>query len=201
LSLLKLDVKFELLIYDGELNAKKLDNLIKQIEVYSRVQKIMDDTAKIQLVVLRLSGTTLIWWESKTQVDIVQNGKLISSWDKFTKAIRKEFYPLVYTQMTNIEWQHLRQGKGQNIQANTQEFKKKELSLGMPLYTHENILKSIGGMHSYLHHTILMFNPTNIDKVLVQDNHLESSKGKHAIEDKNPYKFENKSKGKWKSKK
>ena len=36
-SLIKLDVKFDLPIYDGELNAKKLDNLIKQIDVYRRV--------------------------------------------------------------------------------------------------------------------------------------------------------------------
>jgi hypothetical protein len=56
-------------------------------------------------------------------------------------------------------------------------------------------------MHSYLRHTILMFNPTNIDKVLVQATHLEASKGKHVIEDKKPYKFEKKPKGKWKSKK
>jgi hypothetical protein len=45
-----------------------------------------------------------------------------------------------------------------------------------------------------------MFNPTNIDKVSVQATHLEASKGKHVIEDKNPYKFEKKLKGKWKSK-
>jgi len=59
LPLLKLDVKFELLTYDGELNAEKLDNWIKQIEVYCRVQKIMDDVAKVQLAALRLSGTNL----------------------------------------------------------------------------------------------------------------------------------------------
>jgi hypothetical protein len=46
-----------------------------------------------------------------------------------------------------------------------------------------------------------MFNPTNIDKVSVQATHLEASKGKHVIEDKKPYKFEKKPKGKWKSKK
>jgi hypothetical protein len=87
----------------GELNVKKLDNWIKKIEVYCRVQKIMDDTAKIQLDALQLSGTTLIWWESKMQVDLVKKGKLVSSWDKFTKYIRKKFYPLAYTQMTIIE--------------------------------------------------------------------------------------------------
>jgi hypothetical protein len=39
----------------------------------------MDEATKIQLFSLRLSGTSLIWWESKMQVDIVQKGKVISS--------------------------------------------------------------------------------------------------------------------------
>jgi hypothetical protein len=34
----KLDVKFELPIYNGDLDAEKLDNWIKQLEVYCRVQ-------------------------------------------------------------------------------------------------------------------------------------------------------------------
>ena len=36
-SLIKLDVKFDLPIYDGELNAEKLDNWIRKIDVYCRV--------------------------------------------------------------------------------------------------------------------------------------------------------------------
>jgi hypothetical protein len=38
MPLLKLDVKFELPIYDGEANAEKLDNWIRQMEVYYSVQ-------------------------------------------------------------------------------------------------------------------------------------------------------------------
>jgi hypothetical protein len=78
---LKFDVKFDLPIYDGELNAEKLDNWIKKIEVYCKVQNIVDDIAKIKLASLLLGGIALVWWESKTQVDLVQWGKLISSWD------------------------------------------------------------------------------------------------------------------------
>jgi hypothetical protein len=78
---------------------------------------------------------------------------------------------------------------------------KKYLSLGIPLYTCETLLKHIGDMHSYLRHTILMFNPTNIDELLVQATHLEDSKGKHVFEDKKPHKFEKQLKGKMKSKK
>jgi hypothetical protein len=62
-------------------------------------------------------------------------------------------------------------------------------------------LKYIGGVHSYLQQTILMFNLTNIDEVSIQETHLEDRKGKLVIEDKKPHKFEKKSKGRWKSKK
>jgi hypothetical protein len=103
--------------------------------------------------------------------------------------------------MTIIYWKHLRQGKGKKFQVHTQEFKKKALSLGIMLYTHKTLLKYIGGIHSYLRHIILMFNPTNIDEVSVQATHLEGNKGKHVFEDKKPHKFEKKSKEKRKSKK
>ena len=43
----------------------------------------------------------------------------------------------------------------------------------LPLYTHETLLKFIGGLHSYLRHTILMFNPNNLDEVCVQSTHIE----------------------------
>ena len=51
--------------------------------------------------------------------------------------------------------------------------------LGIPLYTQETLLRFIGGLHSYLRHTILMFNSTNIDEVCVQSTHIES-KGDNA---------------------
>ena len=46
-SLLKLDVNFELPIYDGEMNTEKIDNWIKQLEVYCRIQNVSDDKMKI----------------------------------------------------------------------------------------------------------------------------------------------------------
>jgi hypothetical protein len=99
--LLNLDVKLNLSTYDGELNAEKLDNWVKQIEVYCRVHKITHDTSKIQLATLRLSGTTLIRWESQTHVDLIQHGKIISSWTEFIVALRKQFYTLAYMQHIN----------------------------------------------------------------------------------------------------
>jgi hypothetical protein len=65
--------------------------------------------------------------------------------------------------------------------------------LEIPLHTYETVIKYIGGLHSYLHCIFFMFNPTNIHEVLVQANHLESSKGKHGMENEPP-KFEKQTK-------
>jgi hypothetical protein len=91
-------------------------------------------------------------------VDLVQHGKIISSWVEFISAMRKKLYPLEYTQTYMIEWLHLKPLKGKNVQYYTQEFKKKDLALEIPLHTRETLIKYIGCLHFYLRHTILMFN-------------------------------------------
>ena len=73
-----------------------------------------------------------------------------------------------------MDWKNLRQGRGQSVQEYTQMFRKKALSLGIPLYTQETLLMYIGGLHVYLRHSILMFNPSNFDEVCVQATHIES---------------------------
>jgi hypothetical protein len=122
---LNLDIKFELPIYNGEVNAEKLDNWIRQIEVYCRIQKIQDDETKIQLASLRLDSATLIWWESKTQEDMKKHGKILTSWNDFIVAIKRQFYPLAYMQKATMDWQNFRQAKGHNVQRFTQEFRRK----------------------------------------------------------------------------
>jgi len=53
-------------------------------------------------------------------------------------------------------------------------FRKRALVLGVPLYTQENLLKYIGGLRSHLRHSIIMFNPSNLDKLCVQATHIEA---------------------------
>lgn len=102
----------------------------------------------------------------------------MSSYDYFISILHKQFYSLAYDQTTMIKWLQVRQLKGQNVQASTQEFKKKSWESKIPLHTRETIRKYIVGLHSYLRHTILMINHSNINEVSVKTTHLESSKGK-----------------------
>jgi hypothetical protein len=120
--LLKLDVKLELPIYDGELNAEKLDNWIRHMEVYCRVQQIKDEATQIKLASLRLAGTTLIWWQSKLQNRMQQVGNVFPSGKIFISALRKQFYHLGYKEKALIEWQSLKIRKGQIVQEYTDGF-------------------------------------------------------------------------------
>jgi hypothetical protein len=63
--LLKLDVKFTLPMFNGDVKTEKLDNWIRQVEVYCRVQHIGEEEVKVQMASLQLESTALVWWESK----------------------------------------------------------------------------------------------------------------------------------------
>jgi hypothetical protein len=65
-----------------------------------------------------------------------------------------------------MEWQTLRQNKGQIVQSFTEEFRKKSLALNIPLDSYETLMKYISALHIYLRHTLLLFNPTSLDKFL-----------------------------------
>jgi hypothetical protein len=54
-------------------------------------KKIQDDENKIQLASLILDIAALIWWESKTQEDMKKHGKILTSWNDFIVAIKRQF--------------------------------------------------------------------------------------------------------------
>jgi hypothetical protein len=100
--LLKLYVKFSLVLFNGDANPEKLDNWIRQVEVYCHVQHIDEEEVKVQLASLRLEGTALVWLEIKHR-DKSKCGNLLSSWLEFKSTIRNQFYPLGYLHKAMME--------------------------------------------------------------------------------------------------
>jgi hypothetical protein len=100
-----------------------------------------------------------------------------------------------------MEWKTLRQSKSETVQSFIEEFRKKAIALNIPLDSYETLMKYIGTLHSYIHHTFLLFNTTSLDEVCVQATHLENM-GKHVQEDpmKKPSNFPHKTFKKFKRK-
>ena len=74
------------------------------MEVYCNVQQIKDEATQIKLAWLCLVGTILIWWQRKLQNGTQQVGNVFPSWQDFSFALRKQFYPLGYIEKDLIEW-------------------------------------------------------------------------------------------------
>lgn len=141
-----------------------------------------------------MEGSTLIWWESKIQEEIKNHSKISISWNDFITAIKRQFYPLAHMQKAIMNWKNLKELKGQNVQDYTQEFRRRDLMLGVDLQSQDTLLKYIGGLHIYLRHTIHMFNPTNLEDVCVQATYLEA-RGKNVQEEGKKKPFQSGEKG------
>jgi hypothetical protein len=90
-------------MYDGEVNAERIENWVRQMDSYCSVQEIKDEATQIKLASLRLVGTTLIWWKSKLQNGTQQVGNVFPSWKSFIYALRKQLHPLGYKEKALIE--------------------------------------------------------------------------------------------------
>ena len=90
-----------------------------------------------------------------------------------------------------MDWKNFKQLKGQNVQVYTQEFRRRALLLGIYLPSQDSLLRYVGGLHTYLRHTILIFNPTSLDEVFVQATHLEA-RGKQNLDGNEESEFKGK---------
>ena len=122
-------------MYNSEVNATKLDNWIRKLEVYCRIKNLQEDDIKIQLSSLRMEGATLVSWEARTQYEIKNHGNISMSWSSFIVAIKRKFYPLAYMQKDIMGWHNFRQLKGKSVQDYTHEFRIRALILGINLYS------------------------------------------------------------------
>ena len=99
-------------MFNGEFNAEKIDNWIRKLEVYLRIQNLHDDNTKIQLASLRMEGAALVWWEAKTKEEIRKHGNITLSWADFITEIKQQCYPLAHLKKTIMNWKNFRQLKG-----------------------------------------------------------------------------------------
>ena len=131
-------------MYNGEVNSERLDNWIRQLEVYCRIQNLHEDGINIQLASLRTEGSVLVWREARTQEEIKNYDKISMSWSSFITAIKRKLYPLSYIQMEIMDWKNFIQLKGKSVQDYTHEFRRRALILGINSYSQEKNLNYLG---------------------------------------------------------
>ncbi|XP_070014677.1 uncharacterized protein [Nicotiana sylvestris] len=79
-------------VFKGVCDAQEVENFLWHLENYLRHGKVRDDEAKINIAVLYLSETVMLWWRRK--IDDVDKGLCtISTWDQFKAEFKRHFFP------------------------------------------------------------------------------------------------------------
>lgn len=85
---LKLEVKFDLKSFGRDTNIEKLNQWLKQLEVFLKVQKVEYVWEKIEIIEPKLERSAFIWWEA--YFNTIKNGDefSISSWRSFKELLQ-----------------------------------------------------------------------------------------------------------------
>ncbi|XP_070014384.1 uncharacterized protein [Nicotiana sylvestris] len=79
-------------VFKGVRNAQEVENFIWYLENYFRQGKVRDDEAKINIAVLYLSKTAMLWWIRK-MADVDKGLCTISTRDQFKAKSKRQFFP------------------------------------------------------------------------------------------------------------
>ncbi|XP_070049762.1 uncharacterized protein [Nicotiana tomentosiformis] len=84
-----------------------MENFLCHLENYFRHDKVKDDEAKINTIVLYLSDIAALWWRRKC-VDMEKGLCKIETWEQF-KKLKKQLYPVNVVYEARQKLRELRQ--------------------------------------------------------------------------------------------
>ncbi|KAF6135279.1 hypothetical protein GIB67_021641, partial [Kingdonia uniflora] len=88
---LRINLKIEIPVFDGSIDAEILDNWLDRLELYFSINEY-SNAQQICFVTLKFASHTLTWWKSYQKCHDV--GSL--SWKEFKILVQKQFYPIGY---------------------------------------------------------------------------------------------------------
>lgn len=120
----KVETKVDNPTFGGEVYVEKVNNWLKQLEVYFQIHGVVNDVDKISFVRLNMSEHALVWWEIHVETLNHEYLSEISSLNEFKELLRDQFYPLGHQNKQLMKCQFFRQQRGENVQEYTTKFRK-----------------------------------------------------------------------------
>ncbi|XP_031500273.1 uncharacterized protein LOC116264278 [Nymphaea colorata] len=148
----KVEAKIDIPVFDGSIDAEKLDSWLAQMETYFILYEF-PGTERVAFARLKLTNHALAWWNG---ILASQEGHGIT-WEEFKRLLRLEFYPMGYLQDRWTRWYMLRQYNMQSVQEYTAEFRRLAVALGVSLNTEEAVQKFVAGLHYSIRQELQLF--------------------------------------------
>ena len=147
----KVQVNFEIPIFEGQIDAYAIDRWLNLLEGYFLVHDF-SEWEKIIFALLKASPHVKDWWETYCEKKDETQPSLLSTvptWNSFWDAIKEQYYPMASYEDKYIQWTTLQQQRDQDVHELTNLFHTLHTKLGIKDSEKHLVLKYRGCLHRY----------------------------------------------------
>jgi hypothetical protein len=110
----KIQVNFDIPIFEGQIDADALDKWLNMLEGYFSVHNF-SDKKKITFALLKALPHVKHWWETYWEQSSKEESRIYGAeptWDFFVGAVKEQYYPVGNYEEQYMRWTTLRQERG-----------------------------------------------------------------------------------------
>jgi hypothetical protein len=148
----KVQVNFDIPIFDGQIDADVVDRWLNLLEGYFSVHDF-SDREKIIFALLKAAPHVKDWWETYSEQEGEGEPSLFSAaptWNSFRDTIKEQYYPVGSYEDKYIQWTTLRQQRDQDVHEMMNLFHTLCTKLGIKDSEKHLVLKYRSCLHRYI---------------------------------------------------
>jgi hypothetical protein len=148
----KVQVNFDIPVFEGQIDADALDKWLNLLEGYFSVHNF-SDKENITFALLKALPHVKHWWETYWEQSSTEESGIYGAeptWDFFVDAVKEQYYPVGNYEEQYMRWTTLRQERGQVVPEFTNTFHTLRTKLGIKDSERHLVLKYRGALHRYI---------------------------------------------------
>jgi hypothetical protein len=148
----KLQIKFDIPIFEGQIDADVEDKWLNLLEGYFSVHN-SSNKEKITFALLKVVPHVKDWWETFCEQKETEGPSLFSvtaTWESFRDDIKEQYYPVRSYDDLYTKWTTLRKERDQAVPDFTNIFHTLRTKLGIKDSERNLVLKYHGALHRYI---------------------------------------------------
>jgi hypothetical protein len=148
----KVQVNFDIPIFEGKIDADALEKWLNLLDGYFSVQFFFD-REKITFAILKYLPHVKHWWETYWEQSSTKESGIYGvepTWDFFVDALKEQYYPIDNYEDQYMRWTTLWQEKSQKVFEFTNTFHTLHTKLGIKDSKRHLVLKYHGALHRYI---------------------------------------------------
>jgi len=148
----KVQVNFDILVFEGQIDADALDKWLNMLEGYFSIHNF-SDRENITFTLLKSLPHVKNWWETYWEKISTKESGIYGAeptWGFFVDAVKEQYYPVENYEDQYMRWTTPWQERGQKVMEFTNTFHALHTNLGIKDFERHLVLKYWGALHKYI---------------------------------------------------